>query len=155
MAEEKEREQPNGQEVLEPEEDDGYRVGYCQPPREHMFKKGNRANPGGRVKNPETSMVKILLHRLGEVIGQEEPKPYITHADEIVDNLLAMAKAEGPAAMKAIEMIFNRSDGPVRTEISGPGGDPLFLPKAFIGIDPELVAQGTLQLASSSSLGAA
>ena len=127
--------------------DDGYKVGPGCPPREHQFKPGESGNPAGRKKG-SVSVVKRLLIKLKE----DSAKGNGQKVDDIVDALFDLATSGHKGANQAIRTILDRVDGPVVQRLAGPEGEPLFLPKAFIGIDPEKMREGVLDVPGANAV---
>ena len=94
--------------------------------------KGIGGRPPGRVSL--TGLTRELL----EANDQEE-------ARAVVANLLSIAKGAGRDAVAAARILLDRIDGPIATSVEL-GGSVEFLPKVFLGLDPEKLASGTLDL---------
>lgn len=139
------------QEVLGPDDDDY--VGDRHPPKHSRWKPGQSGNPAGKLPTRRTSIIKSLIRNLEKAATDGMAEPDDTWADRVAQALIQLGATPNSYASKAIGMILDRVDGPVRTELSGPDGTPLFLPKVYIGIDPQLAATGTLALGSIGSMG--
>ena len=127
--------------------EDGYEVGPGNPPLEGRWKKGQSGNPKGRPKGT-VSITKKLIAKLRQVtVTGEKDK-----ADEIVDALFDLATSGNKQAISAIKAIWDRVDGPVVQRIAGPEGEPLFLQKVFVGLDPEKLREGTLALPEEDAI---
>lgn len=81
---------------------DGYKIGPGRPPREHQFKKGNRANPGGRPKGQS------ITARVRRVLEQE-------HNGKALMDLLAERLVKEALAGKFafVKEVLERIDGRV------------------------------------------
>ena len=91
------------------------KVGRGRPPEEHQFKPGQSGNPKGNPKGT-VSLVAALRRRL-----RDNPD----ELEDIVENLAKMAAGNDAKALKAIQTIMDRMDGPVARRIEGADGGPI------------------------------
>jgi hypothetical protein len=80
----------------------------CPHLKKHRWEKGQSGNPGGRPKG-RFSLVTMLTKHL-----REHPED----AKLLVDNWVEMAIKKDRRALRAIESIVNRIDGPVPTALA-------------------------------------
>ena len=76
--------------------------------RDYVYKPGQSGNPRGRPKGTG------LTDRLRRLLFEEDDG---LAADLLVANLTEAAKANEPWAIKALAMVFDRVEGPVKQEI--------------------------------------
>lgn len=109
------------------------------PPEHARFKPGVSGNPGGRPTG-SASIVAALRRLVDEKAGaspRRSPEDPKRKADVIAERLLELATTEnGKDPIAAIKVILDRIDGPVKTEITGAGGGPLFAAVPLSPISP-------------------
>ena len=124
-----------------------YRVGPGKPPKETQWKPGVSGNPKGRPKG-SVSIVKDLRKKLAAAT----PGSQDNIAAELADILIEMARGRDRVGLSAIQTIMDRVDGPVVQRLAGPEGEPLFLQKVFVNLDPDRLKDGTLALPDDSAV---
>jgi len=128
--------------------DRDYKVGYGKPPKHTRFGQPG-ANPGNR-KGKRPSVVKELMRLLD---GPDKKDSRKTRCQMVAQSLLSLAEGGEKTAVSAIRTILDRVDGPVRQEITGKDGGPIFLSKAFIDVNASLAAVGVLTSSDVELLG--
>ena len=71
-----------------------YEVGKCKPPKEHQFKKGQVANPGGKTKEQkrlEMENAKAAMRIRAKLLKATEKKLKGMNADDVVEELVEAA----------------------------------------------------------------
>lgn len=91
-------------------DDDGYQVGYCHPPRHSRFKPGQSGNPAGRrrAERPETvraALAQIFLEKIS--IREGDKRRRVRTIDALTRKLVTDAfKGDSKAAWAAYKLAF-------------------------------------------------
>jgi hypothetical protein len=126
----------------------GYAVGHGKPPLEHRFKKGNRANPGGKKRKVRSSaevVPRLPAESVHEMLMAEAMRMVRVKAGGRFVEIPAMQAAFREIAMKAargnrlatatlarlvVQSEATERGGAVRAAVAAPGATPPRVPSA-------------------------
>lgn len=86
---------------------DDYHVGYGRPPKQHQFKRGNKAAAGRRSKREAEGLSDIILRIAREkvTVSQNGRKVKMTRAELAARKIFEEAQKGGPHGLKASKWI--------------------------------------------------
>jgi hypothetical protein len=112
----------------------GYEVGYGKPPRQHQFRKGNKAAAGNRKRRKPRGIAQILLKIAGETVdvGLNGKRVRMTRKEALMRQLFEKAMKSPRDGMHVTQLMLNIED-----QMPFDPGDQPSITIEFVGSRPK------------------